>query len=127
LGGAPSLRARGAKRYRLAGTGAFASIFREGVRSEGAFVQLIAVPARRVPGRVGFVIGRKAFAHAVDRNRVRRVLRAVVTAARPGIELFDVIVRVKRGCARDEIGSLTDEAAQLIATLTTTPAADAAR
>jgi len=123
----PALRPRGAKRYRLTGTGAFAAIFRDGIRSEGDFVQLIAVPARRVPGRAGFVVGRKAFALAIERNRARRVLRAVVAAARPEIERFDVIVRLKRGCAPDEMRSVAAEAQRLIATLTGRAAAGAAR
>ena len=113
-----SSRLRGARRYRLSGTGVFAAIFRDGIRSEGAYVQLLAVPARRPPGRAGFVIGRKVFALAVERNRARRVLRAVVAAARPGIERFDVIVRVKRGCAREEMSNVAAEAERLIAALT---------
>ena len=120
-------RERGARRYRLAGTGVFAAIFRNGIRRDGAFVQLIAVPARKAPGRVGFVIGRKAFQRAVERNRVRRVLRAIVAAARPEIERFDVIVRIKRGCPRAEIRSLAAEAEQLLATLTAEPTASAGR
>ena len=55
------------------------------------------------PGRVGYVIGGKAIPLAVDRNRLRRCLREAARAARPAIESFDVIVRVKRTVARPDL------------------------
>jgi ribonuclease P protein component len=77
----------------------------------------VAAPAQGVPGRVGYVIGKKALPNAVDRNRVRRVLRVVVAAARPAVEAFDVILRLKRGCARHETPAVAAEAAVLLAAL----------
>jgi len=108
---------RGARRHRLAGTGVFEALFRAGRRGDGAWVQVVAAPARSVPGRVGFVIGKKALRNAVDRNRVRRVLRVAVARARPAIEAFDVILRLKRGCARHEVAAVAAEAAALLAAL----------
>jgi len=49
------------------------------------------------------VIGAKAIPRAVDRNRLRRRLRETLRAARPAVEIYDVIVRVKRAVARNEI------------------------
>ncbi len=66
------------------------------------------------PGRVGYVIGKKALPHAVDRNRVRRVLREVLRRARPAIEAYDVIVRLMRVCARHEVPAVAAEAAALL-------------
>jgi len=77
----------------------------------------VAVPAQANPGRVGYVIGKKALRHAVDRNRVRRVLREALRRARPGIEVFDVIVRLKRGCTRLEVPAVAAEAARLLEAL----------
>lgn len=110
-------RLRGARRYRLTGTGAFQTVFAIGARRDGDFVQLIAAPARAAPGRVGFVIPRKVVLHAVDRNRLRRVLRAAVAAARPGIERFDLIVRVKRASSRDDARAVAADARALLAAL----------
>ena len=80
-------------------------------------MQVVAAPASLVPGRVGFVIGKKALRNAVDRNRVRRVLRVAVGEARPAVESFDVILRLKRGCARHEVPAVAAEAKVLLATL----------
>jgi ribonuclease P protein component len=51
---------------------------------------------------------------AVDRNRLRRRLRERVRKARPAIEAFDIIVRVKRALARDDIPAASDESAALL-------------
>jgi ribonuclease P protein component len=80
-------------------------------------LQVVAAPAQSVPGRVGFVIGKKALRNAVDRNRVRRVLRVAVGEVRPAVELYDVILRLKRGCARHEVPALAAEAKVLLAAL----------
>ena len=95
----------------------FAALFHDGTRREGLWLQLIAAPARARPGRVGFVIGRKAQKSAVARNRVRRVLRAVVSEARPAAEAFDVILRVKRCGTPREVRAIAAEARLLLAAL----------
>ena len=66
---------------------------------------------------MGYVIGKKALPRAVDRNRVRRVLRVAVAGARPAIEAWDVILRLKRGCARADVPAVAAEAAALLAAL----------
>jgi ribonuclease P protein component len=107
----------GPRRFRLTGTGVFAALFRTGSRHEGVWLQVVAAPARSLPGRVGFVIGKKALRNAVARNRVRRVLRVAVHDARPGAEAFDVILRLKRGCTRDETAAVAAEARALLSAL----------
>ena len=68
----------------------------------------------RSHGRVGYVIARKQLGRAVDRNLLRRLLREAVRSKRPGIELFDIIFRLRRGCTRSEIRGLSLEAAALM-------------
>ena len=111
-------RAGGSARYRLRGAKAFEALFRRGTRHDAEFLQLIAAPAAEAPGRVGYVIARKSMRLAVDRNRLRRKLREAVRAARPAIEAFDIILRVRRGVARSEIGDAAAEAPHLLARLT---------
>jgi len=105
------------RRYRLTGSGAFEAVFRSGRRCDGQYLQVIATAAARDDGRAGFVIGRKALPLAVDRNRVRRMLRVVLREARPAIAGHDVIVRLKRGAPRAEFPLILAEATRLLATL----------
>lgn len=81
---------------------------------------MIAAPAAQAPGRVGYVVARKSMRLAVDRNRLRRKLRETVRAARPAIEAFDIILRVRRSVTRSEIDAAATEAPTLLAKLTAT-------
>jgi ribonuclease P protein component len=54
---------------------------------------------------------------AVDRNRLRRKLRESVRAARPGIDAFDIVLRVRRAVARGDIGTAHAESQRLLARL----------
>ena len=78
---------------------------------------MIAMPAQRACGRVGFVIGRRALPRAVDRNRVRRMLRETLRGARPAVLRFDVILRLKRSALRNEIARVRAEALRCLAAL----------
>ena len=95
--------------------GAFEAVFRSGRRFDGRYLQLIATAAASPPGRAGFVVGRKVMPRAVDRNRLKRCVRESLRAARPALEAVDVIVRVKRPLARQEINAAAAEAVALIA------------
>ena len=105
------------RRCRLTGAGAFETLFRTGRRSEGEFVQLVSAPAARACGRVGYVIAAKSLPRAVDRNRVRRMLRAVVREGGPAIGGVDVIVRVRRPVGRKKFVRIVSEARSLLAAL----------
>jgi ribonuclease P protein component len=78
---------------------------------------LIAAPAAQDPGRVGYVIGRKAMPRAVDRNRLRRRLRETIRASRPSIERFDIILRVRQRVRRADIVQAVAESRRLLAKL----------
>jgi len=112
---------RGSRRYRLTGTGAFDTVFRTGRRREGEFLQMICVAAAREYGRIGIVIGKKALPRAVDRNRMRRMLRVCVRNARPGIDGYDLVVRLKKGAPRTKFRSIATEAVRLLAAIAPAP------
>jgi ribonuclease P protein component len=114
---------RGLRPYRLAGAGAFEALFDGGRRRNGNYLQLIAAPAQRTPGRVGFVIPKKVLPLAVDRNRVRRILREAVRASRGSVVEFDLILRLQRVCSRADAGAVAADAAALLAALGAEPRA----
>ena len=68
------------------------------------------------------MIGAKAVPRAVDRNWLRRRLREAVRAARPAVERYDLIVRVKRKLDRSELMAAADEGPALIGGLLRSPA-----
>ena len=81
---------------------------------DGRFLQLVAASAATDPGRVGYIIPRRAIPLAVDRNRLRRRMREAVRAARPALERFDVILRVRQPIARLDILAASAEARELL-------------
>jgi ribonuclease P protein component len=102
------------RRQRLRGTAAFAAVFRSGRRFEGGRLQLLAVPTSGSTGRVGYVIGKKLLGRAVDRNRLKRMLRETIRGRRPAIDRFDLIVRLRQPCPVDELAGVAAEAATLL-------------
>jgi ribonuclease P protein component len=77
-------------------------------------VQIISAPATQRPGRVGFIVGRKVLSRAVDRNRLKRMLREFLRASRPDLATLDVVIRLKRPVAREALPEVASEAAALI-------------
>jgi ribonuclease P protein component len=102
------------RRSPLTGAGAFEAVFRNGRRRDGDYVQLVSMPAGQDRGRTGFVISRKALRLAVDRNRVRRMLRALLREAQPAIDGHDLIVRLKHGAPRADFPLIVADAARLL-------------
>jgi ribonuclease P protein component len=107
----------GERRYRLTGVGAYGALFADGRRRDGEFLQLLFLPARLASGRAGYAIPKKVLALAVDRNRIRRVLREAVRAARPPVAEYDVVLRLKRGCPRADARMVAADARRLLAGL----------
>lgn len=66
---------------------------------------------------MGYVIAKKALPLAVDRNRLRRMLRPIVAAARSDIEAYDLIVRLKKPCSREALRAVALEAQELLGML----------
>ena len=89
-------------------------MFRSGRRFESERVQLLAGPAAGPEGRVAFVIGKKLLARAVDRNRLKRLLREAVRRRGPAIGAFDVILRLRRPCPAGELSLTAAEAGKLL-------------
>jgi ribonuclease P protein component len=105
-------------RHRLRGASEFGDIFRSGRRLDGPFLQVIARGATGSAGRLGFVVSSKLLARAVDRNRVRRVVREAVRVRRPQIEAYDLIVRLRRAPSRLRGRELNQEISMLLDSLT---------
>lgn len=103
----------------MRGAAAFARLFRQGRRIEADHLQLLAVPAGGAIGQVGYVIGKQQLKLAVDRNRLKRMLREAVRRRRPALDRFDIVLRLRRGCAPAGIAAVGAEAAQLLDALTT--------
>ena len=89
-------------------------MFRSGRRFEGTRLQILAVPTSGATGRVGYVIGKKLLGRAVDRNRLKRMLREAIRGRRPAIDAFDIILRLRQPCPAAELNGIATEAGALL-------------
>ena len=72
------------------------------------------MPTTAASGRVGYVIGKKLLGRAVDRNRLKRMLREAVRGRRPAMNAFDLIIRLRQPCAAAELGAVAADAGLLL-------------
>lgn len=85
-----------ARRYRLTKTDEFSSVFgfRRAIR--GKLLMLHYQP--RLEGlneaRLGVVVGKKLLKKAVDRNRIKRIVREQFRRERPSLPACDLIIRL---------------------------------
>lgn len=102
------------RRHRLRGARAFEAIFRAGRRFEGKRLQLIAAPAAGDAGRVGYIVGSRQLKRAIDRNRLKRMLREAIASRRERLDAYDLVLRLRRSCTPEELSGAALEAASLL-------------
>jgi ribonuclease P protein component len=101
-------------RHRLRGAAAFAAVFRSGRRFEAGPLQVLALRIPGGSGHAGYVIGKKLLGRAVDRNRLKRMLREAIRERRPAMNGFDLVIRLKQPCAAAELRGIAAAAALLL-------------
>lgn len=72
------------------------------------------MPTTATSGRVGYVIGKKLLGRAVDRNRLKRMLREAIRKRRPAMNAFDLVIRLRQPCAAAELAGVAAEAGMLL-------------
>ena len=85
-----------ARRYRLTKTDEFSSVFgfRKAIR--GKLLMLHYQPRGEgfTDARLGVVVGKKLLKRAVDRNRVKRIIREQFRRLRPQLPPVDLVIRL---------------------------------
>lgn len=83
------------RQFRLTRTDEYSSVFgfRKAIR--GQWLMLHFQPAAAATGaRLGIVVGKKQLRRAVDRNRVKRVLREQFRCRRSALPAYDLVARL---------------------------------
>jgi ribonuclease P protein component len=86
-----------ARRYRLTKTDEFSSVFgfRRAIRGKLLMLHYQPCPSNGLnEARLGVVVGKKLLKRAVDRNRVKRIIREQFRRERRNLPACDLIVRL---------------------------------
>ncbi len=85
-----------ARCYRLTKTDEFSSVFgfRRAIRGKLLMLHYQPRPEGMTAARLGLVVGKKLLKRAVDRNRVKRIVREQFRLCRPDLPACDMIVRL---------------------------------
>ena len=85
-----------ARRYRLTKTDEYSSVFgfRRAIRGQWLMLHFQPRPENAGDARLGLVIGKKLLKKAVDRNRVKRIVREQFRLRRAELPAYDLIVRL---------------------------------
>lgn len=85
-----------ARRYRLTKTDEFSSVFgfRKAIRGQLLMLHYQPRSEGQTEARLGVVVGKKLLKRAVDRNRVKRIVREQFRCRRAGLPAYDLIVRL---------------------------------
>lgn len=89
-------RARFRRRMRLLTGGDFERVFQHPERSSGEALTVLARPSGQPAARLGLAIARKQFRRAVDRNRVKRIIRESFRRHQTLLAGLDVVVIGRR-------------------------------
>jgi ribonuclease P protein component len=85
-----------ARRYRLTKTDEFSSVFgfRRAIRGKVLMLHYQPRPEGNTEARLGLVVGKKQLKRAVDRNKVKRVVREQFRLRLAGLPPVDLVVRL---------------------------------
>ena len=85
-----------ARRYRLTKTDEFSSVFgfRRAIRGKLLMLHYQPRPEGMTEPRLGLVVGKKLLKHAVDRNRLKRIVREQFRLCRASLPGVDLVVRL---------------------------------
>ncbi len=102
-----SARTQGySRRHRFTSRGSFGPVLRQSRKMKGKLVVLHAMPAASGVSRLGIALTRRVVPDAVDRNRVKRLVRDVFRRHAVKAAGFDCVVVLRERFARDRVFDL---------------------
>lgn len=104
-----------ARQYRLTKTDEYSSVFgfRKAIRGQWLMLHYLPAGSSRDSARLGLVIGKKQLKRAVDRNRVKRIIRERFRCQRSLLPACDLILRLMSKPDLQDTNALASDLDQL--------------
>lgn len=103
------------RRYRLTAKHEVQSVFdAKPKKVSRQYLLVLYTPNQLSYARLGIIAGKQYLRHAVDRNRVRRVIRESFRHARAALKGLDLIVMIRSGCSSVDTKTLRSDIDQLL-------------
>ena len=93
---------------------AFDAVFKNGTRASDKFFTYIALPNTLGHARLGIAVSKKSLRRAVDRNRLKRMVRELVWTAQNTNLKSDVVVKLNKPIGRQTRGRLRKKEKDLL-------------
>jgi ribonuclease P protein component len=87
------------KPRRLLSKSDYGFVFAAPIRASDTYLTVLARANGTDAARLGLAISRKALRRAVDRNRVKRLVREAFRLRQPPLRGLDIVVMARSGCA----------------------------
>lgn len=107
---APGLPHSFSRQSRLVSKSDFQAVFANNAgKVTRKYLLVLYKPNQRLHARLGVVIGKRFIKHAVDRNRLRRVIRESFRHHQDSLKGLDLIVMIRSECSTLDKPSLRNE------------------
>jgi ribonuclease P protein component len=90
------------REYRLRSPEDFRRVLKSGRRKTDALFTLVSLPGSGPDARLGIAVSRKVSKSAVERNRIKRVVRDNFRHRRAGLPAMDIVVMARPAAAQAE-------------------------
>lgn len=99
--------------YRLVSKQDFQSVFASGKKTSHQYLLALYLPNQKPHARLGLVISKSRLPRAVDRNRLRRIIRESFRHQLERLKGFDIVVLLRGDCAKWDKATLRKDVDRL--------------
>lgn len=88
--------------HKLVSKSEFQSLFDQSDKVSQRYLLALYKPNTKAHGRIGIIVGKRVAAHAVTRNKIKRVIRESFRANQEQLKCLDIVVIARQQCGTQD-------------------------